>query len=133
MKKNIITLFTLILGTQIFVSAEDVCTDCIALQGTTHIVKITSISFNANELTINPSASLSDRQYQLTASISPVYADLDVISWTSSNNSLATVTQNGLVEVTYSTSSGSATQDVIITASTADGLSASCTIHLVYD
>ena len=60
--------------------------------------------------------------YQLTASITPTDATNQVLSWTSSNESAATVDENGLI-----TAVGNGT--AVLTAATTDGsdLSTSCT------
>ena len=78
----------------------------------------TGISLNKTSATINNGETL-----QLTATVSPSNTTNKTVTWTSSNNSVATVSNNGLVTAK---SAGSAT----ITATTADGSNKSASCNL---
>ena len=81
-------------------------------------ILVTSISLNKTSAAI-----ITGRTLQLTATVLPSIATNKTVTWTSSNSSVATVDDNGLVTAV---GSGTAT----ITARTADGsnLSASCSL-----
>ena len=81
-------------------------------------VMATGISLNATDQSL-----FINQTFQLTATVTPAAASNKTVSWTSSNNAVATVNSNGLVTAL---TAGSA----IITATTTDGtnLSASCNV-----
>ena len=85
------------------------------------IVPVSSISLNQTTATINKGYSLN-----LTATVLPTNAYNKTLAWTSSNTSVATVDQNGVV-------TAKALGTAMITATTTDGtnLSASCDINVV--
>ena len=81
-------------------------------------ILVTGISLNTNSLTLDV-----NETFLLTATITPENADNKTIAWSSSNNNVATVNNNGTVTAV---APGSAT----ITARTTDGsnISASCSV-----
>ncbi len=82
--------------------------------------KATSIKLNTTAKTINPSAT-----YQLIATLSPTY-NSDSVKWTSSDETVATVSDSGLVSAV---SDGSETKTCVITATlTKGGKTATCKI-----
>jgi uncharacterized protein YjdB len=84
-------------------------------------IPVTSISLNKTNLTLDV-----NETYRLTATVLPYNATNKVVSWSSSNPDVATVSSSGLVTPV---APGSAT----ITATTTDGtnLSASCQVTVV--
>ena len=91
-----------------------------AFEGTstvTVVVSVLNVTLNKNELTLNK-----DAKETLVATVNPSDADDNTIIWTSSDPSVATVDENGLVKALAGGTS-------IITAS-AGGKSASCTVSV---
>ena len=88
---------------------------------TVSIIPATSISLNKAFLTLD----ISDT-YQLVPTLLPIDATYKTLTWESSNTSVATVSNNGLITPV-------APGDVTITATTIDGtnLSASCQVTVV--
>lgn len=87
------------------------------VQGASANVDVTSISLNKTNVTLQTGGS-----EQLTASISPANANVKIVSWSSSNTSVATVNDGEITAI----SAGNAT----ITCSALDGsgVTATCTI-----
>ena len=79
-------------------------------------VPATGITLDQSELSLAPEAT-----FQLTATVEPENATDKEVTWTSSDETVATVDENGLVTAV---AEGSAT----VTAATANGLSATCTV-----
>ena len=83
-----------------------------------------AITLNETSATMVTSKNAGDSTLQLTAEITPAEAD-QTVTWTSSDEAVATVDENGLVTaLTYG--------KVTITAETANGLKASCEIQTRY-
>lgn len=101
-------------GTCTITASADGHSDTVAVTVTHQIVEVTSIALNVSEIIVSPSS-----VYQLIATVLPANAEDKTVSWVSSNPTVATVDNNGLV--TY-ISDGSCT----ITA-TAGGKSATAT------
>ena len=74
------------------------------------------LSLNKTEFTVKPKYTV-----QLTASVTPADAVVPVISWSSSNTNVATVSSSGLVK-------GVAEGTATITAKTSSGLTAKCSV-----
>ena len=103
--------------------------------GTATITATTSNGYSATctvtvgivptSITITPSAVLVEvgKTVALTATITPLNATNQTVTWSSSNTSVATVNNSGVV-----TASSSNTGQATITATTSNGISASCTI-----
>ena len=66
--------------------------------------------------------------YQLSATVSPFYASDKTITWSSNNESVATVDQNGLV-----TAKAEGTAIITTTAKDGSGVSASCVVNVLQD
>ena len=79
-------------------------------------VPATGITLDRSELSLAPEAT-----FQLTATVEPENATDKEVTWTSSDETVATVDENGLVTAV-------AEGSVTITAATANGLSAACAV-----
>lgn len=89
--------------------------DLMGNSGSTSSVPIESVSLNKNELSIKKGDT-----FELIARITPSNATNKTITWSSSNHSIATVT-NGIVK-------GIANGDCVITAASNNGKSSSCNV-----
>ncbi len=87
----------------------------------THLGTLDSLSLNINQLDVVAGAS-----YQLEPIYNPETAKYP-ITWSSSDNSVATVDNSGLVTIK---NDASVNNSVVITASTAVGKTASCTFNI---
>ncbi len=99
---------------------------------TTFPVKVTEVLVSS--ITVAPSSAVAATggvQLQLTGTISPADASNPVLEWSSDKPQTASVDQNGLVTVNE-TSSPRTMEEVTITASSSNGISAQCTLS-VYD
>lgn len=86
--------------------------------------KVTGVSLNASDIGLN-----NGDTYQLTATVSPAGALNKNVTWASSNESVATVNAEGLVEASSTAASGSTTT---ITVTTVDGSkTATCKITVM--
>ena len=83
---------------------------------------VTSVTLNKNELTIEKSFTA-----QLTATVAPDDADNLGLIWTSDNEEVATVDENGLV-----TAVGEGTATITATANDGSGVSASCVVTVTF-
>lgn len=84
-------------------------------------VNVTGISLNEKSITLIPGNSK-----QLTASIKPENATDQSVSWSSSNYSVASVDENGLV-----TAKGTGTATITCKAKDGSGIEATCTVNVV--
>lgn len=78
----------------------------------------TNVTLNQTEITIGYT-----KTYQLSATVTPSNAD-QTVSWSSNNTSVATVSSSGLV------TAKSVTGNATITATTTNGLTATCLVHV---
>ncbi len=83
---------------------------------------VTSITLNTEQLTMEYGT-----KEQLTATVAPDYADYPGLTWTSDNEEVATVDENGLVTAV---SEGTAT--ITATANDGSGVSASCVVTVTF-
>ncbi len=83
---------------------------------------VTSVTLNKNELTIEKSFTA-----QLAATVAPDDADDLGLIWTSDNEEVATVDENGLV-----TAVGEGTATITATANDGSGVSASCVVTVTF-
>ena len=83
---------------------------------------VTSVTLDQSELTV-------ERTYtaQLSATIAPEDADNRTVSWTSDNEEVATVDENGLV-----TAVGEGTATITATANDGSGVAASCVVTVTF-
>jgi uncharacterized protein YjdB len=88
---------------------DRVIIDDVSVTGRTGYIKVDSIEMDNNEAEIIIGDSL-----QLTASLFPLEADIQIIRWTSSRESVASVEQDGMVRAHQ-------TGTAVITARSADG------------
>lgn len=109
-------------ATYIKVTSEDGGFSDSCLVSITEAVKVTDVNINYSELTLE-----NDESYQLQASISPANATNKSVTWTSSNESVATVDATGFVDAKVP---GTTT----ITVTTDDGAyEATCIITVILD
>ena len=88
------------------------------------VVEVATVTLDQTEVTLEIAGE--DRPtVQLVATVAPYDADDTIITWTSSDEAVATVDANGVVT---SVAPGTAT----ITATTANGVSATCVVTVVY-
>lgn len=81
---------------------------------------VKQITLNKTEVDV-----LQTLTYQLTATISPTYAENKSVTWSSSDESVATVDQNGLV-----TAVKAGTAIITVKANDGSGVKASCTVNV---
>ena len=102
------------------VSGNNIPEDSIHVDSSVKVVKksVKTITLNKTQVTMAKGKAL-----QLTANVAPADADLTTVHWTSSNESVATVDENGLV-----TAKAYGTATIIATAADMSGVTASCTV-----
>ena len=83
---------------------------------------MTSVTLDQSELTIEKTYTA-----QLSATITPDDADNRTVTWTSDNEEIATVDENGLV-----TAVGEGTATITATANDGSGVSASCVVTVTF-
>ena len=83
---------------------------------------VTSITLNTEQLTMEYGT-----KEQLTATVAPDYADYPGLTWTSDNEEVATVDENGLV-----TAVGEGTATITATANDGSGVAASCVVTVTF-
>ena len=83
---------------------------------------VTSITLNAEQLTMEYGT-----KEQLTATVAPDDADNPGLTWTSDNEEVATVDENGLV-----TAVGEGTATITATANDGSGVAASCVVTVTF-
>ena len=93
----------------------------VKIPGSSTTVNPTGIELNQTDLSLNNDI----KELQLTATVLPSNVTNKKVTWSSSDESIATVDSNGVVEIVIDTSG-----EVTITASTSNGHAASCTIEI---